>query len=354
MSEEVKNVLDRDFMQEMMPGTEGGEGKGITYKEAMDKIDVLESLFVNGGRLLPDDEKWAESWDLAPSVMIKEVLTTTDASILIPAALDRTMRTLVLEVAKLRKFLTYMKAASSTLIIPRARSIKADRVPEGGQLPMDTVPIEGLKADVFKTGIRTKITNEMIEDSKWAVISLSIKLATMAMGHREDLEIIKEFIAGAGLGYVATGNQFDVNQVSDAIKQIKNEAFMSPDTIFVSNAVEDAIRRTDQFKSAAFIGGATGLKMTDGGLGSLWGLQIVPAYFVPDDTVIIFNKGSAGIFAEKRPLTSGRMDDPINDMVAFGITQRFVPKIINPEAVAVIQGITDFTKVKVVDGPVNS
>ena len=146
----------------------------------------------------------ADEW-----VSVREVLTTKDASVLIPQVIVGVMREaaepLYIGTSLLQR--VNLKQGRS-ITIPSVGEIRAHDIPEGGPYPEEELEFQLHEATgeikVGKTGLIVRVTDEMINESQWDVISLMLRKAGRAMAR---LKEEKAFSLFSRSGFVVFDNK---------------------------------------------------------------------------------------------------------------------------------------------------
>jgi len=139
------------------------------------------------------------------------------------------------------------------ITFPAVGALTAADIPEGGEYPERTLPIGGatVRAEIGKSGLAVRITEEMIRYSQYDVIGMHLRAAGRALARHKEYKIFKHIqsvgvkcfdnvtpatsifgvttgrdLAGAGNGSITMDDLFD------AMGQVITQGFM-PDTLLM-------------------------------------------------------------------------------------------------------------------------
>ncbi|AOQ24698.1 hypothetical protein MTAT_20430 [Moorella thermoacetica] len=131
-------------------------------------------------------------------VTVREALSTTDASILIPQVITGVMREAAEPVYIGTKFLQPVRLIGGrSIIIPAVGEMRAHDIPEGAPYPEESIDFELLEGSgevrVGKTGLIVRVTDEMVNDSQWDVIGILLRKAGRAMARLKEEKAFNAF-----------------------------------------------------------------------------------------------------------------------------------------------------------------
>lgn len=127
-------------------------------------------------------------------ITVREALQTSDARVLVPAAVS----TIMMEAAEpeylgTRFFQEVRITEGDTMYLPQFGALVAHDIPEGAPYPEEQIDIMLNKAAAHiratKVGLRVPITQEMIDNSRWDVIGINLRAAGRAMGRKKEEKI---------------------------------------------------------------------------------------------------------------------------------------------------------------------
>lgn len=139
-------------------------------------------------------------------VTIKEALGTTDAPILIPRVINRTLREAAEPAALVTPLLDTVRINSRTIEFPAVNAIQAGIIPEGQEYPEQTLAFERqVEGKVSKKGVKVAFTEEIINDSQWDVVGLHVRAAGRAMQRLKEQIALGRFKESARVAYDNNG-----------------------------------------------------------------------------------------------------------------------------------------------------
>lgn len=143
----------------------------------------------------------SHSTDMKPDdmVTIKEVLSTADASILVPQVIVGVMREAAEPIYIGSKLLQRIdiQGPGRIVTIPVMGEIRAHDVAEEGPYTEESLDF-GLQTahgaiKVGKTGLKVSLTDEMVEESQWDVVGIMLRKAGRAMARLKEEKIFEMF-----------------------------------------------------------------------------------------------------------------------------------------------------------------
>lgn len=128
---------------------------------------------------------------------LREFLATPSAQVLIPRVVVGAMRQAAEPMYIGSKMLQKIRLKSGqSMIFPSIGVMRAHDVAEGQEIPEETIDWqthETPEIRVGKSGLRLSMTDEMISDSQWDIISMMIKEAGRAMGRHKEQKAFYQF-----------------------------------------------------------------------------------------------------------------------------------------------------------------
>lgn len=127
-------------------------------------------------------------------VTVKEVLSSPDASILIPKVITGVMREAAEPNYIGAQFMQRVQLTEGrSIVIPSVGEMRAHDIPEGAPYPEESADFQLHRAmgeiKVGKTGLMVRVTDEMVDDSQWDVIALLLRKAGRAMARLKEEKI---------------------------------------------------------------------------------------------------------------------------------------------------------------------
>ncbi len=131
-------------------------------------------------------------------VRLMEFLATPSAAVLIPKVMVGAMREAAepLYIATKMMSKVRFKGQGASLIFPSIGPMRAGDYAEGQEIGADTIDWqthETTEIRIGKSGIRVQFTDEMIKDSSWDIMSISIKEAGRAMARLKEQKAFNQF-----------------------------------------------------------------------------------------------------------------------------------------------------------------
>lgn len=130
-------------------------------------------------------------------VRLSEFLATPSAQILIPRVIVGAMREAAEPLYIGTKMLQKIRLKSGqSMIFPSIGVMRAYDVAEGQEIPEDTIDWqthETPEIRVGKSGIRVRVSDEMISDSQWDIVSMMIKQAGRALARHKEQKAFHQF-----------------------------------------------------------------------------------------------------------------------------------------------------------------
>lgn len=135
--------------------------------------------------------------EIADNFALKEFLATPSAQVLIPRVIVGAMREAAEPLYIGTKMLQKIRLKSGqSMVFPSIGIMRAYDVAEGQEIPEDTIDWqthETPEIRVGKSGVRVRVSDEMISDSQWDIVSMLIKQAGRAMGRHKEQKAFHQF-----------------------------------------------------------------------------------------------------------------------------------------------------------------
>lgn len=299
--------------------------------------------------------------EVIKGVSMKEFLATPSAQIMVPRVIIGTMRSvaepLYVGSNMLRKI--RLKQGSS-MIFPYMGIMRAADVAEGQEIPEDTVDwafMETPTIRVGKSGIRIRITDELITDSQWDVVAMLIEQAGRAMARHKEQKCFNAFSshghniidnsirathpeAGTtGLAYDGTmNNTMSVEDFLDMIIAVIVNEYNPTDilmhpltwTTFAKNGLLGALGHAPESAVGNIPMGPGSIQ---GRLPFAFNVNLSP--FIPIDKVAktfdmyVVDKNNIGVLLVKQDLTTDQFDEPARDIRNIKTIERYGFGILN-------------------------
>ncbi len=312
--------------------------------------------------------------EVAESITMKEFLATPSAQILVPRVIVGTMREVAEPLYIGSKLLRKIRLKQGqSMIFPYMGVMQAHDVAEGQEIPEDTIDwafMETPEVRIGKTGIRIRVTDELISDSQWDVVAMLIEQAGRAMARLKEQKCFNAFSkhghtvfdnniraaqpeAGTtGLAYDGTfNNTMSVEDFLDLIIVVMANEYNPTDilmhplswTAFAKNGLLGSLGHAPE--SAANGNIPLGPGSIQGRLPFAFNVQLSP--FIPIDKVnktfdmYVVDKNNIGVLLVKQDLTTDQFDEPARDIRNIKTIERYGVGILNEgRAVAVAKNIS--------------
>lgn len=222
------------------------------------------------------------------------------------------------------------------LVTPNNMDVRI--VAEGAEIPIDQSAYESFNLKPVKYGVALRITREMLEDSKWNLLTHNVTVAGKRFAEKET-ELILSDALESGTNTVTGGAAITIANITRAMQYL-DDADYTPTTLFVGMEVLNDLRNIDTFVEADKIGNTEMLQR--GFLGTVYGLNVIKfsTNAAPSSTyskyAYVTDKMHAYVIAEKRPVTVENFELPVYDMSAASITQRIKVRYLRANAIAQI------------------
>lgn len=208
-------------------------------------------------------------------------------------------------------------------------------VGEGAEVPMDNSEYTSFNIKPAKYGVHIRITEELMEDSKWDLLQRQIATAGKRFAENENSLIVSDALDQAS-NTVAGGAQILISNITRGMQHL-DDADYKPTTLFVGNEVLNDLRNIDTFVEANKIGNTE--MLTRGFLGNIYGMNVIKVSTNAGYTTTsayITDKTEAYMIVEKRPLSMKMNDVPSHDMRGVVLTQRLKVRQLRADAIAKI------------------
>jgi len=227
----------------------------------------------------------------------------------------------------------------------------ADKVSEGGAIPIDTQTYTKQDITIDKYGTRPLITNELIEDGLFDVVDLELRKAGARMENKLNRVILYQILQGTYAIATNTlnpaGPHIAISDYARAIALVKDDNFI-PDIMVTHPIAEGYLLQDSNLAYASYANGTEALR--GGSIGSrILGLKPYtctatdaadPTWddttAASDVTSFICSKNDLGVLCMRRDLTVEQYDDPIHDLIGMSLTMRYGCDVLNELAGCII------------------
>jgi hypothetical protein len=313
-----------------------------------------------------------------PMPKMQEMLSTQAATYLIPRVVIGQMRQAAEPLYIGSKLLKKVRLENGNMMIfPSIGVMRAYDVAEGQEIPEDTIDWqthETPEIRVGKSGVRVRITDEMISDSQWDVVNILIQEAGRAMARHKEQKIFYNFTrfghtvfdnsiraqvpaAGTtGLAFDGSyNNTLSAEDFLDVIIAVMANEYTPTDillhplawTVFAKNELMGSILNAP-YNYYPAKGEPKGFQLgPDSIQGRIpFGFNVQLSPFIPLDKknkvfdMYVVDRNHIGVLLVKEELTVERFDEPARDIQNLKIRERYGIGILNEgKAIAVAKNI---------------
>jgi HK97 family phage major capsid protein len=323
-------------------------------------------------------EQMALGEDVDP-VNMREFLASPSAMILIPKVIVGTMREVAEPMYIGTSMLTKIRLKQGqSMIFPSIGVMRAFDVAEGQEFPEDTIDWqthETPEIRVNKSGIRIRVTDEMISDNQWDVVSMLVREAGRAMARHKEEKAFKQFskhghtvfdnnLRTANPDAGTTGKDIDGNMNDtlsaedflDIIIAVMNNEFTPSDVLlhplswsaFAKNELSGMVAG-NPYGTYPATGDPKNFQLGPnsiaGRLPFAFNIQLSP--FIPFDKtnktfdMYVVDKANIGVLLVKDDISTEQFDEPARDMHNVKIKERYGIGILNEgRAISVAKNIS--------------
>ena len=317
--------------------------------------------------------------ETAHNFHLKEFLATPSAQVLIPRVIVGAMREAAEPMYIGTKFLQKIRLKSGqSMIFPSIGIMRAYDVAEGQEIPEDTIDWqthETPEIRVNKSGVRVRISDEMLSDSQWDIVAMLIKQAGRAMGRHKEQKAFHQFRKHGHTvfdnyrrvengGYGTTGldkhgnlnDTFSAEEFLDLIIAVMANEYNVTDllmhplawTVFAKNELMGNIQ-ANPYGNYPVKGQPTDIKMgPDSIQGRIpFGLSVSLSPFIPLDKksrrfdVYAVDRNNIGVLLVKDDMKTEEFDEPARGLKNLKMIERYGIGVLNEgKAIAVAKNIS--------------
>lgn len=375
ISKSVIESLDEEQAKEQVSLRESLERKEKLTESQVDKLVLTEYE----QRVMESFERLAEGEAPHDDFKLKEFLATPSAQVLIPRVIVGAMREAAEPLYIGTKMLQKIRLKSGqSMIFPSIGVMRAYDVAEGQEIPEDTIDWqthETPEIRVGKSGVRVRVSEEMIADSQWDIISMLIKQAGRAMARHKEQKAFYQFrkhghtvfdnylratVPEAGTtGLDKNGNLNDTFSAEDFLDLIiavmaneytPTDLLMHPLawTVFAKNELMGTLQ-ANPYQNYPAKGAPKNFQLgpesIQGRLPFNFNVQLSP--FIPLDKkarrfdVYAVDRNNIGVLLVKDDLKTEEFDDPARGLKNLKMVERYGIGILNEgKAIAVAKNIS--------------
>lgn len=207
-------------------------------------------------------------------------------------------------------------------------------IAEGAEITLDKDEYDSVNIKPKKYGVAIKITNEMMEDSKWPLLERNVRKAGKRFSENETNLVLTELQTCSNS--VSGGSSITNANITKGMEYVEDSDY-NPTSMLVGNEVMTDLRNVDTFTEYNKSGDQEMLKT--GFRGVIHGMQVMrfSTNAAPSSTykkyAYIYDKDEAYGIAEKRPVTVENFTLPNFDMSGAAVTQRIGVSLLRDNAV---------------------
>ncbi len=345
----------------------------LTEQEIKDyKLNESELKMLEGFKIAMAGEEAP-----AGTLAMKEFLASPSASVLIPKVIIGAMREAAEPLYIASKMLKKVRLQTGqSMVFPSIGIMRAYDVGEGQEIPEDTIDWQTHEVPeirVGKSGVRVRVSSEMVADSQWDIVSMLIEQAGRAMARHKEQKCFNAFskhghtvfdnadpraaAKTTGLDYngVANGTMSAEDFLDMAIIIMNNE--FTPGDILMHPLSWSAFAKTELANMVAAnpyttfpakgapASMAMGPSSIQGRLPFSFNVQLSP--FIPVDKknktydMYFVDKNNIGVLLVRDELKTEQFDEPARDIHNVKCVERYgVGVLYQGRAVAVAKNIS--------------
>jgi len=198
-------------------------------------------------------------------------------------------------------------------------SLEVFDVAEGADIPISVVEYEDKNLKPVKYGVRIPITQEMIEDGKFALLAQNVDTAGYKMAKKIDSLIIAQVDADAGATTVG-GATLSIANITESMQDLEDNDY-NPTDFLIGTEIANDIRNIDTFVEADKSGVMNPTKSL---IGRIYGMNVWVSSNQNKKYAYIIDRAHAFVTAEKRAVTINQWNDLVRDGKQAVATMRFV------------------------------
>jgi len=267
---------------------------------------------------------------------------TSTGSYLIPrtlyGSLFKAMRRNLVMSALAAKRIGPESIPGSSIDIPMQKAgqtMYLSRVEQGDEIPLDVEEYSGFNLKPIKYGIRIGITEEMVEDSLFDVMSLNVETAGYIFALNEESLIVSTLDAGstaAGHDVANSNATLPITDITEAMQNLEEDNHIATD-IIVGAEVANDLRNIDTFTEANKAGMNDPSKRL---IGKIFQMNVIQSNAVSAKLAYVIDRRFAFVIAEKRPLRIEKYKDYGRDTRYAVATQRIAVRYLYENAISEI------------------
>jgi hypothetical protein len=346
----------------------------VNKQKMLSNYEAYEEVFAGAGvveQLIPrGDGDEAVSTIESIEFSVKEFIGTRDAVWMFPRVVQKTLIEAAEPVYTVTPLLNVVRINTGvrTVDYMAVGAMQAFEVPEGMEYPTEDLAWStGSKtAKVTKKGLRIPITDEMLEDSQFDLISMYLRAGGRAMARFKEQLAVVRFVAAAqtvkenlntfggwsaamatkGIGSDGNPNgTLDSEDLIEVIGTMAANGVNATDVImhplaFAVWANDPLIKNLSWYQSGLGLGKAQ-LKLSDNkvstasGFASFlqrtapMGLNVITSPYIPYDAVnnrcdiMVIDRTDVGALTVREDMSTEQFDDPTRDIISLKVKERY-------------------------------
>jgi hypothetical protein len=171
-----------------------------TIQELLSGLPAWEAALAEDGYIDEDNR-----------VTIKEAFASSDAAILFPKIISRTLKEAAEPQLLVTPLLSTVRLGKGrSLEFPAVNAIQAAEIPEGQEYPEQALAFaKQIEGKVSKKGVKLAFTEEVIADSLWDIVGMHVRAAGRAMARLKEQIALSRFKDAATIVYDNDSGSYD-------------------------------------------------------------------------------------------------------------------------------------------------
>lgn len=207
-------------------------------------------------------------------------------------------------------------------------------VGEGADFVNDVNEYTNTNIKPVKYGVKIRITKEMEEDGKFALLQHNTMVAGKKFAENENALVIAQLDTAANT--VSGGAAITIANITRAFQYLRDSDFKAT-TFIIGNEVLNDLQNIDTFVEANKVGNTE--MLTRGFLGTIYGMNVINPSTnagMTATTSYVIDKDQSYAIAEKRTVTVEGFANVENDMKGVVCSQRIAVKALRTSSIAKI------------------
>ena len=375
-----------------------------TVEKRSERVDLAVDIFRNDGfadpkasSLMTEEERKAERFTLTE---LMDALGPTDIPLLMPKVVSTVVQEAVEPIMVLSALFSQVRYQGTQITFPSVGGMYAADIAPGQEYPAQELDMAGyITAQIGKSGLMVRFTDEVIRYSVFDVIGLHLRAAGRALARLKEVKVAQQILAtgstsfdnsgGTALHGKTTGRGMDLNgnntmtidDIFTMYADLINAGFV-PNTFLVNPIGWLVFARHSTLREWAFWGTKALYQTPEGSPGFIGprganmgpsrasgsterninqqttygahpselfpaNLGMVVSPWIPYNSgagttdIILCDRNELGVMVTDQPPTTERWDDPARDIQAIKIMERYGLAISNEgEGVTVARGVS--------------